>query len=77
MADYDLNGFLDLFVTNGLHQLPIHVGGPSQLFRNLGNGNHLIELTLVGRVSNRDGVGARVIAITPDGKRQLREQNGG
>lgn len=78
LADYDVDGFLDLFVTNGLQMVPIGPGGPDLLFHNAGtNGNHWVELDLEGTVSNRDGVGARVFATTPDGKIQLREQNGG
>jgi hypothetical protein len=75
-ADYDVDGFLDLYVTNGLLYYPINVGGPEQLFRNTGNSNHWLELDLQGTVSNRDGVGAKVL-ITAGGVTQLREQNGG
>jgi len=75
-ADYDVDGFLDLYVTNGLLYYPINVGGPEQLFRNTGNSNHWLELDLQGTTSNRDGVGAKVL-ITAGGVTQLREQNGG
>lgn len=75
-ADYDLDGFVDLFVTNGLNMRPMVLGGPDKLYRNHGNANHWVELDLVGGPSNRDAVGARVIA-TAGGRSQLREQNGG
>jgi len=84
IADYDVDGFLDLFVLNGLLYWPIEQGGPELLLRNLGNGNSWIEIDLVGArrsslsgtLSNRDGVGAKVY-VTAGGVTQLREQNGG
>jgi hypothetical protein len=76
-ADYDVDGAVDLLVTNGLNMQPYHAGGPYQLFRNLkSNTNHWIEIDLQGSVSNRDGIGASVYA-TAGGVTQLREQNGG
>lgn len=76
IADYDEDGFLDLYLTNGRGEKPINLG-PDQLFRNVGNANHWIEIDLEGVVSNRDGIGAKVYVTTPDGKTQLREQSGG
>lgn len=77
MADYNLDGFLDLFVTNGNNLQPFKLGGPVQLFRNKGNANKRILIDLVCKSSNRDCIGARVVASTPDNVTQLREQNGG
>ncbi len=78
-ADYDVDGFVDVFVTNGLKLYPELVGfgagGPDKLYRNLGNTNHWIEMDLVGTVSNRDGVGA-VVTVTAGGVAQRKEQNG-
>jgi hypothetical protein len=76
VADYNQDGFLDLFVTNGISKAPFHFDGPYQLFRNIGNGNHWIEIDLEGVTSNRDGIGARVL-LTAGGVTQLREQGGG
>ncbi|WP_176371576.1 PKD domain-containing protein [Desulfosediminicola flagellatus] len=75
-ADYNRDGFLDLFVTNGRYPPPFDHLGPIQLFKNNGNNNHWIEIDLVGTTSNRDGIGARVL-VTAGGKTQLREQGGG
>ncbi|WP_200347825.1 CRTAC1 family protein [Halochromatium glycolicum] len=75
-ADYDRDGFIDLFVTNGWHGPAPYNEGPHQLFRNLGNANHWLEIDLEGTRSNRDGIGAQVLA-TAGGVTQVRDQNAG
>jgi len=75
-ADYDEDGFLDLFVTNGLNLRPKGFGGDNQLFHNSGNSNGWLEFDLVGVTSNRDALGAKVL-VTAGGVTQYREQNGG
>jgi hypothetical protein len=75
-ADYDVDGFVDVFVTNGLLYYPIGYGGPDVLLRNKGNSNHWLEIDLQGVASNRDAIGAKVY-VTAGGVTQLREQNGG
>jgi hypothetical protein len=76
-ADYDLDGFLDLFVTNGFNLRPLQYGGESKLFRNAsgGNGNHWIQVDLAAIYTARDAVGARLY-ITANGVTQMRVQNG-
>jgi len=75
-GDWDNDGALDLFVANGLNMRPLDVGGPHKLYRNLGNGNHWIQLELAAAQSTRDGLGARITA-TAAGTTQVRFQNGG
>ena len=74
-ADYDQDGFLDLFVANGAGAEPFN-GGPHQLFQNVGNLNKWIELDLIGDISSPHGIGA-IVKVTAGGKTQVREQNGG
>ncbi len=71
-ADYDNNGFLDLFVTS-------HAGYPEVLYRNHGNSNHWISFKLVGTGSNRSAIGAKVrVLANISGKAtwQMREVGG-
>ncbi len=62
-GDYDGDGFLDVWFEHFF-------------YRNNGNDNHYLRVKLVGTASNRDGIGARVIAIS-DSLRQTRELLGG
>ncbi len=81
-GDFNNDGRVDVFLTRSRSLLKpgessIFQGTPPQLFRNQGNDNNWIQIDLEGVESNRDGIGARVLATTPDGVTQLREQNGG
>lgn len=69
-ADYDADGDVDIFVLN-LNALPT-------LLRNDSNQkHHYLQVKLVGRESNRDGIGARV-QVEADGRIQYAEvQSGG
>jgi enediyne biosynthesis protein E4 len=71
-ADYDNNGFQDLFV-------PSAKDFREALYRNHGNGNHWISFKLVGTRSNRSAIGAKVrVQASIFGKTswQLREVGG-
>jgi hypothetical protein len=60
-ADYDHDGDLDIVVTTN--------DGPAYLFRNDGgNRNNWICIRLVGRKSNRDGIGAVVRIVSKSGQ---------
>ena len=75
-ADYDLDGFVDLFIANGRGGLPFF-DGVNQLFRNTtDNQNHWVEIDLVGVQSNRDGIGAKVV-LEAGGVDQARTRSGG
>ncbi len=68
-ADYDDDGDVDVLVTA--------LDEPALLLRNEGPvAGHHLRLRLVGRRSNRDGVGARVTVVA-GGRRQVRQRQGG
>jgi hypothetical protein len=67
-ADFDNDGDLDIAVSNS--------GGPLELLENAGRHGGWLGLTLVGRRSNRQAVGARV-TLTTDAGKQVRETRAG
>ena len=70
IADYDNDGDLDVFIVNydSLSQFKQN---------NLSNGNHYLKIDLVGVISNRDGIGAKIEIETPDGVHQYAETRSG
>ncbi len=64
VADYDNDGDLDVAVSTS--------GGPLQLLRNDGGKGHWAGIQLVGRKSNRQGIGARLVAETTSGRKRTR-----
>ncbi|HEY2714557.1 MAG TPA: CRTAC1 family protein [Chthoniobacterales bacterium] len=73
-GDYDNDGFLDIFTNNGEDNTDF-VTGPLFLFHNEGDAFHWLKIKLVGTVSNRDGLGARVV-VTAGQQVTYRENNG-
>ncbi len=73
-ADYDHDGFLDLFVTNGEDGTDF-ISGPQFLYHNGRNRNHWLEVKLVGTTSNRQALGTKV-TIKTGRAIQYRELNG-
>ena len=76
-VDYDNDGFLDLFVQNGGFAPEPQ---KNALYHNEGNGNAWLNVKLVGTVSNRSAIGAKVWVsafFRGANRRQLREIVGG
>jgi hypothetical protein len=77
VVDYDQDGFLDLFLTNGWGLRPLTDDAPVALLRNRGgNGNHWLKVELRGTRSNTDGIGS-VVRLKANGVWQRRDQGGG
>ena len=64
VADYDNDGDPDIAVSSS--------GGPFQLLRNDGTHGNWLGIQLVGRRSNRQGIGARLVVETPSGRKLSR-----
>jgi hypothetical protein len=61
LADWDNDGDLDLFVENG-GGVPGD-GSYNSLFQNPGHGRHWLKVKLVGTITNRAALGARIKAV--------------
>jgi hypothetical protein len=67
-ADFDEDGEIDIYLTNG---------GANRLFLNdATEGTHWLGIKLVGTISNRSAIGARVRVVSGAGS-QIREVSGG
>ena len=77
-ADYDNDGFQDLWIAGGFLSFDFGIVAGPALYRNNANENHWLQVELVGSQSNRDGIGARVIARVGDVElvRELRAGTG-
>lgn len=81
-GDFDNDGFLDLYATNGA-ELPVKGSGtPScllrgdhQLLKNGGNSNGWLKLELISKDGTKGGIGTQ-ITLQSDGATQFRQMNG-
>jgi hypothetical protein len=77
-ADFNRDGFLDLYVSNFQQQTPEKNG----FYINSGNSNHWLSINCEGRISNRSAIGAKIRVLASIGGKsfwQMREisANGG
>jgi hypothetical protein len=75
LFDYDGDGRLDLFLTNGWGLPPFDMGPYRLLHNETENGNRWLAVDLEGTRSNRSGLGAW-IEVEACGRKQTRFQNG-
>ena len=62
-GDLNNDGFIDVAINCK--------DGPAIILCNQGNGNHWLLVNLIGSVSNRDGIGAKLRLVTEDGSEQF------
>ena len=67
-ADYDRDGDLDVLLTEN--------NGPAHLWRNDLNDGRFLRVRLEGRQSNRDGLGARIVAQVGSARQERRVHTG-
>jgi hypothetical protein len=70
VVDFNNDGFLDLLCENGEGQGFLSLG-ELELFKNKTNGNHWVQMDLIGQLSNKDAVGAYIECFT-NGVKQVR-----
>ncbi|MEJ2627404.1 MAG: FG-GAP-like repeat-containing protein, partial [bacterium] len=73
IADYNGDGYLDIYLARCDSYPPDYF---ATLFENDGGSNHWLHVKLIGVQTNRDAIGARVVAYT-NGELQMRQVLGG
>lgn len=79
-ADLNGDGYVDIYSVNGIPAVELFIEVPDNLFVNNGGTNHWLQLDLIGVISNRSAVGARVLLETKGlfgSRTQTREVNAG
>jgi hypothetical protein len=71
IGDLNHDGFLDIYASYRFNQ-----DAPDRLWLNSGNTNNFLAITLVGTVSNRSAIGAK-ITVEVGGKKMIREVRAG
>ncbi len=68
VGDVNRDGFIDIWAVNGGPSVEPASIQQAYLWYSLGNANRSMQARLVGKKSNRDGIGARLMALTADGR---------
>lgn len=75
-GDLNNDGFIDVLASYGDTYVSPNMNNPDRVWLNAGNDNNWFSVRLVGTVSNRDAIGARVTITGPWGT-QIREVRSG
>lgn len=75
VADYNNDGFMDVMILNGLGGAPFSLG-QRVLLANQKTDNNWIQIKLVGRISNCDGIGS-IVTLKSGPLELTRQQTGG
>lgn len=75
--DLENDGDMDLLVVNQKPVKDYPMPSVTKLFRNERNGGNWLKVALSGVESDKNGLGARIRIVLPDGRQMIRETDGG